>query len=95
MAQPLWLRIVGARQNNLKNMTLALPQLIPRLLQRGFIRAKLGQKIVELDHGLELPSGEKELLVVLDRITITADRRAGLTESLEAAFREGGGHAPS
>ncbi len=68
-------------------------ELIPRLLHRGFIRAKLGEKIVELDHGLELPSGEKELFVVLDRITITADRRARLTESLEAAFREGGGHA--
>src|SRR3972149_6921198 len=25
MAQPLWLRIEGARQNNLKNVTLAIP----------------------------------------------------------------------
>src|SRR6202162_4426100 len=25
MAQPLWLRIEGARQNNLKNITLAIP----------------------------------------------------------------------
>ncbi|MBI1893773.1 MAG: ATP-binding cassette domain-containing protein, partial [Candidatus Rokubacteria bacterium] len=68
-------------------------ELIPRLLHRGFIRAKVGEKIVELDHGLQLPSGEKELFIVLDRITITADRRARLTESLEAAFREGGSHA--
>ncbi len=71
----------------------ACAELIPRLLQRGFIRVKLGEEIVELDPGLTLPPDAGELLIVLDRVEISPERRARLTESVEAAFREGGGQA--
>ena len=49
MAQPLWLRIEGARQNNLKNVTLAIPhdraKTISLVYQSGFVTART------IDHG--------------------------------------------
>ena len=69
------------------------PDVISRLLQRGFVRVRVGGEVVQLDPRLTPPQGTQELLVVLDRIVINEDRRARLTESLDAAFREGGGQA--
>jgi len=69
-------------------------ELFSGLIQRGFARVMGNGAVVELTG--EPPSdlaGVGELLVVLDRVLLTADRRSRITESLEAAFREGRGRA--
>ncbi|MGH7318525.1 MAG: excinuclease ABC subunit UvrA, partial [Candidatus Rokuibacteriota bacterium] len=69
-------------------------ELVARLLRRGFARIKLGDAVVELgaSSAVDFAVGP-EVLVVLDRVTVRADRRGRLAASLEQAFREGGGQA--
>ena len=69
-------------------------ELVSRLIQRGFARVKVNGSLLELTGGA-LPdlAGAGELLVVLDRVVLAPERRSRVTESLEVAFREGGGRA--
>ncbi len=69
-----------------------LREAFSRLVQRGFARVMINGSVVELTGPppAELAEGG-ELLVVLDRVVLTAEARSRITESLEAAFREGGG----
>jgi excinuclease ABC subunit A len=71
-----------------------LPDLLGRLVARGFARVKAGGEVVPLTPlpALDL-AGQDELVVVLDRVTLRPDAQARLAESLEQAFREGGGRA--
>jgi len=65
-----------------------------RLVVRGFARIKVGESVLELT---SLPpvdfTAHREVSVVLDRLTLRPDGLSRLTESLEQAFREGGGSA--
>ena len=69
-----------------------LREAFSRLVQRGFARVMINSSVVELTG---VPPAELvesgELLVVLDRVVLTAEARSRITESLETAFREGGG----
>ncbi|MFQ5829088.1 MAG: excinuclease ABC subunit UvrA [Candidatus Methylomirabilia bacterium] len=67
-------------------------ELLRRLIQRGFGRIKVNETVVDLTGGLPLDlDGVREILVVLDRVVLVEDRQRRITQSLEMAFREGGG----
>src|SRR5215831_5726892 len=68
--------------------------LFGRLVARGFARVKVGDAVLALTPppAVELDGGG-DLLVVLDRVGLKADGGGRLIESLEQAFREGGGRA--
>ncbi len=70
-----------------------LREAFSRLVQRGFARVMINGSVVELTGAPPAPEVAEggELLVVLDRVVLTAEARSRITESLEAAFREGGG----
>jgi len=62
------------------------------LVKRGFARVKVGGQVLDLSPAPALDLSEtREALVVLDRVSLAAEQRARLTDSLETAFREGGG----
>src|SRR5688500_4747726 len=69
------------------------------LVQRGFARIKVGDRVVDLaDPGgrpaaLPAPGDGERLSVVLDRVVIGPEARRRLTDSLEAALAEGQGAA--
>ena len=68
------------------------------LLQRGFARVKIGDRVVDLADAdgqpATLPPGDGlRGSVVLDRVVIGPDARRRLTDSLEAALAEGNGTA--
>jgi excinuclease ABC subunit A len=69
-----------------------LRELFSRLIQRGFARVMVNGSVVELTGAPPAAlGGAGEISVVLDRVLLTAERRSRITESLETAFREGGG----
>ncbi len=67
-------------------------EFLASLLQRGFARVKVGGRVLDLSPppGVDL-SEAREILVVLDRVILAPDQRARLSDSMEMAFREGGG----
>ncbi len=69
-------------------------ELAARLFRRGFARIKVGEEVFDLGgpRALDL-GGADEVLVVLDRVILKPEARSRLTDSLETAFREGGGKA--
>jgi excinuclease ABC subunit A len=71
---------------------LAPAELWADLTRRGFARVRVGGTVVDLA-GPPPPTleGTREVEVVLDRLVLAAEGRARLTESIEAALREGGG----
>jgi excinuclease ABC subunit A len=73
-----------------------LPDLADRLRKRGFGRLLVGDQSVELDEFVESPGSlrsEGALVVLVDRLTVAAEARARLADSVETAFAEGGGSA--
>jgi excinuclease ABC subunit A len=62
------------------------------LSRRGFARVKVEGRLLDLNPppGVDL-SETREIFVVLDRVVLTEDQRSRLGDSLEMAFREGGG----
>ncbi|MBI2525487.1 MAG: excinuclease ABC subunit UvrA [Candidatus Rokubacteria bacterium] len=75
------------------------PEALAALLRRGFARVKIGDAVMELTDAAGRPTGlppaaaGQRIQVVLDRVTLGADARHRLTESLEAALAEGEGRA--
>src|SRR5438105_13616717 len=70
--------------------------LVRDLVRRGFIRLRVRDEIVDVtvETASEIASlfkGCRELEVVLDRLVLRQDDRARLVDTLETAFREGGG----
>src|SRR5512144_1150295 len=69
------------------------------LVQRGFARVKVGERVIDLadaaGHAAPLPppSASEPWSVVLDRVVIGPDGRRRLTDSLETALAEGNGAA--
>ncbi len=64
------------------------------LLRRGFARIKVGERLLDLTPPPPVDLSEtREILVVLDRVVLKEDQRHRLTDSMEMAFREGGGRA--
>jgi excinuclease ABC subunit A len=61
------------------------------LMKQGFARVRLGDEILDLTAPPPAVEGAKELVLVLDRVTLDAAQRARLTESVEVALREGSG----
>jgi excinuclease ABC subunit A len=70
-------------------------ELFARLVGRGFARLEVGGAAVPLSPppALDRGTGEPEVAVILDRVTLRPEGLARLTGSLEQAFREGGGRA--
>ncbi len=75
------------------------PEALAALLRRGFARVKLGDAVVELTDATGRPTAlppaapGQRIQVVLDRVTLGAEARHRVTESLEAALAEGEGRA--
>ncbi len=62
------------------------------LTRRGFARVRVAGQLVELTAAPPPTVGEaREITVVLDRVVLDPGRRRRLTESVEAALREGSG----
>jgi excinuclease ABC subunit A len=76
-----------------------LVALASTLVQRGFARVKIGDRVVDLADAdgrpaaLPTPGDGERVRVVLDRVVIGPDGRRRLTDSLEAALAEGHGTA--
>jgi excinuclease ABC subunit A len=69
-------------------------EFVGRLVARGFTRLQVGGASRDLGRGATVDlAGETEVLVVLDRLALSPERQSRLAESLEQAFREGGGRA--
>ncbi len=70
----------------------ASAEFLRHLVQRGFARVKAGGRVVELSPPPAVDLTEtREILVVLDRVVLAEDQRTRLNDSMEMAFREGGG----
>ena len=66
--------------------------LVQALLTGGFIRLKCGADIIDLEHGMTLPSyRDRELYVVVDRLILNEDNRSRVLEAVETAFTQGHG----
>ena len=63
------------------------------LLKQGFVRVQINDHLINLNSGDFPDSLPPEFLVVVDRVTLTADSRSRLVEALETAFRESEGRA--
>jgi excinuclease ABC subunit A len=73
-----------------------LAALVQDLVRRGFFRLRVRDEIVDVtaetaSEIARLLTGCRELEVVLDRLVLREDDRARLVDTLETAFREGGG----
>jgi excinuclease ABC subunit A len=73
-----------------------LAALVQDLMRRGFFRLRVRDEIVDVTAETAseiagLLTGCRELEVVLDRLVLREDDRARLVDTLETAFREGGG----
>jgi excinuclease ABC subunit A len=71
---------------------LAPAELWATLVRRGFARVHVGDALLDLSAPPPSLDDTRVLSVVLDRVVIDAGRRARITESVETALREGGGH---
>ena len=71
-----------------------LAETLQSLAKRGFRRLLLEGRAVSLEEAdPRLLSGRSSIEVVVDRIQVDGDARARLTDSIETAYREGGGAA--
>ncbi|MDO8426010.1 MAG: excinuclease ABC subunit UvrA [Deltaproteobacteria bacterium] len=77
---------------NIPAQSKSVNELSGELLKKGFIRIKVKDRVYDLT--LEKPDElTDEIGVVADRLFLKDSERARLTDSLETAFREGGGFA--
>ncbi len=69
-----------------------IDRVVRGLLKKGFVRAKKGGRVIEIEDGaIEELKGLSDIYVVVDRLVIQKDARQRLLESIETAFREGDG----
>ncbi len=61
------------------------------LRKRGYGRLLIGDEVVEIEEAATSPRTGPAPLVVVDRVTLREAARGRLVDSLETAFREGGG----
>jgi excinuclease ABC subunit A len=66
---------------------------ITGLLKQGFIRVMANDRLINLNSETLPDPLPQEILIVVDRVTITPDSRSRLVEALETAFKESGGRA--
>ncbi len=67
-------------------------EFLASLLQRGYARVKVGGQLLDLNPPPAVDLSEaREIAVVLDRVILTEEQRGRLADSMEMAFREGGG----
>ncbi len=66
--------------------------LLIEALKRGFTRARIDGKVRNLDEKIELDKKSKhDVELIIDRLVLKADLRPRLTDSVEAALKEGKG----
>ncbi len=70
-----------------------LPDLFDSFLKRGYGRLLVGEEAVRFEDGAVEAVPEGDLVVLVDRLAVKPDSRARLVDSIEAAFKEGGGFA--
>ena len=72
-----------------------LPDMFDRLRKKGFGRLLFAGQPLSLEAAAEAPGilRAEDLVVLVDRVTLAADSRARLADSVETAFAEGGGSA--
>ncbi len=68
-----------------------LGALLLEIQSKGFGRIKMGEEIIDISQISPEQQGLTELIVLLDRIVVKPDALSRITESLEAALREGKG----
>ncbi len=70
-----------------------LAMILPGLQQQGFLRLLIGEQLVDLADAIETlrRSSTKEILVVVDRLSVQDDVRERLVDSLEVCGRESEG----
>ncbi|MCC6548139.1 excinuclease ABC subunit UvrA [Candidatus Sumerlaeota bacterium] len=69
-----------------------LKGILGELQRQGFTRIVLDKEIVEIDQpDFKAPAALPEILVVIDRLAISAADRSRITEAVEAAYRVGSG----
>jgi excinuclease ABC subunit A len=70
-------------------------EVLGRLRRQGYQRLLVGEEVLEIeDEGAAAASvGARPAVVLVDRVAVRAQARARLVDSLETAFREGGGRA--
>ncbi|MDB4912508.1 MAG: excinuclease subunit, partial [Gemmatimonadetes bacterium] len=69
---------------------------VENLRAQGFVRVSLDGKVIHLDELDTAPidiTFAKEVLVVIDRLAVSADARGRMADALSTAFREGDGDA--
>ncbi|MBI2371985.1 MAG: excinuclease ABC subunit UvrA, partial [Deltaproteobacteria bacterium] len=72
----------------------ALREWARMLLQKGFVRLKVGEEVVELDPEAAPALGRRKTVdVVVDRLVLRPEDQSRLADSLDTAFREGGAKA--
>ncbi|MFQ5913759.1 MAG: excinuclease ABC subunit UvrA [Nitrospinota bacterium] len=80
-----------------KGRTERMSNLLGNLLARGFLRVWMGEELLNLSQAEGMAAAAEvdvdEIWVVVDRLRIEEDVRSRLADSLEVAFREGGGKA--
>ena len=76
-----------------RDLETKLAMSLPGLLQQGFVRLLIGDRIVDLPDAMEAlqASSHKEVHVVVDRLALQGDIRKRLVDSLELCGRESGG----
>ena len=68
--------------------------LLDAVRRKGFRRLVVGGRAVSIDDAdADALAGETELRIVVDRVKVSADALSRLTDSIETAYREGGGAA--
>jgi excinuclease ABC subunit A len=70
-----------------------LPDLFDSFLKRGYGRLLVGQEAVRFEDVAVEAVPDGDLVVLVDRLAVRPDARARLVDSIEAAFKEGGGFA--
>ena len=67
---------------------------LARALRSGFLRARIDGEVVKIDEGHALSKNHKhDVDLVIDRVTVRANDRQRITDSIEQALREGDGQA--